>query len=200
MSIPVPTPAFVKKMVDQKKALESEKPASPSKNDSVTSNSSKANSGSRSKSGKKNTFSGPKNGSRSTSPTPKEMNVSPSPEAKTVTSSSLIESPVVFEASDRLILSTTNRPIVKDKPQKPFVRPEHLTSRPLAENEDLAALKKSLTQSSTPRSAGNSKGRTKPARGITSTTDRSKRGQLISKIERNLEQQSRAKHGKKENA
>ena len=53
--------------------------------------------------------------------------------------------------------SSTKRIKSDEKSKKPFVRPEHLTQKPLRNNQDLEALKKSLERSSTRKSAGNNR-------------------------------------------
>ena len=52
---------------------------------------------------------------------------------------------------------STKRIKSDEKSKKPFVRPEHLTQKPLRNNQDLEALKKSLERSSTRKSAGNNR-------------------------------------------
>lgn len=124
----IPSPVAVKKLIDEKRACE---PTQTEKD--------------------------PK-GNRSRSNSKKSRLNSPRSSAGKNTSSRERSSREVSETTGNGHQNFSTKRIKSDeKSKKPFVRPEHLTQKPLRNNQDLEALKKSLERSSTRKSAGNNR-------------------------------------------
>ena len=123
----IPSPAAVKKLIDQKKALESYE--TPESSPSV---SSKTASKPSQKRGSTSTGS-----NRGTSSTTKPKTQSRKPSSKVTKSSS--GSGVTDIPSTPVRQQPSKAPVSTPKAKKPFVRPEHLT-QPLRDNPVLKAL------------------------------------------------------------
>lgn len=124
----IPSPVAVKKLIDEKRASEPTQPEKDSKENRSRSNSKKSRPNSPRSSAGKNTSSRERSSREVTETT-----------------------------GNGHQNSSTKRIKFDEKSKKPFVRPEHLTQKPLRNNQDLEALKKSLERSSTRKIAGNNR-------------------------------------------